>query len=107
MLGVCTALGFAFSSVYILRGGDLSINFRGCLSQQLNALLEYLSRINCFKVGRFSTVGAHGMTDGTGGGMSRRGQAHGELVVGTPELEHFVGLISHNIATSVFSCDPT
>ena len=85
----------------------MSINLKGCFSQQLNALLAYLSSMYCFRVGKFSTVGAQGITDGTGGGKSRRGQAHEALLVGTPELEHLVGLMSHSIALSVSSCDPT
>ena len=74
-------------------GGDLSISLRGCLSQQLKALLAYLVSIYSLMVGKFSGVGAQGMTGGSGGGSSLLGQVHGaSLVVGTPELEHWVGL---------------
>ena len=88
------ALGTAVSSVKIFIGGDLSINFSGWCSQQLKPLLAYLSRMNCFNFGRLSGVGAHGKIAGVVGGSSLLGQL--QIVsprVGTPELEHLVGLV--------------
>ena len=90
-----------------LQGGDLSINFRGCFSQQLKALLAYLSRMNCLSLGKFSTVGAQGRLSGAVGGSSLLGQAHVSPEVGTPELEHWVGLMSHNKEGVAFSHEPT
>ena len=76
----------------------MSINLRGCRSQQLNALLAYLFNMYCLMVGRFSCVGAHGMTGGSSGGNSLLGLVQeASLAVGTPELEHSVGLMSHII----------
>ena len=61
-----------------------------CCSQQLKALALYLSKIHCFKCGRFSTVGAQGRTGLSVGGSDLVGQLH---VVSsgltTPELVHF------------------
>ena len=94
VLGVWMALGVADSSVKIFMAGDLSISFKGCFSQQLKAELAYLSRINFFSCGKLSTVGAHGRIGGDVGGSSRLGHVHAVSEgVGTPELEHCVGLI--------------
>ena len=78
------------------KGGESSINFNGCFSQQLKAELANLSNMNCLSFGRFSSVGAQGNTGGVVGGNSRLGQEHvsGSPGVGTPELEHLVGLIA-------------
>ena len=90
MLGVWTALGFMESSVKSLKGGESSINFRGCFSQQLKAELANLSSMYCLSLGKFSIVGAQGSRGGVVGGSSRlgHGQASGSPGVGTPELEH-------------------
>ena len=94
VLGVWTALGVTFSDVKILRGGEDSISLRGCFSQQLKALLAYLLRIYCLRMGRFSGVGGQGSTGGLVGGDSRLGHEQpSSSCVGTPEFEHLVGLM--------------
>ena len=94
MLGVCMALGLAFSSVKTLIDGDLSINLSGWCSQQLKLLLAYLSKMDCLSLGRFSGVGAQGNTGGVVGGNSLLGQLQVvSLGAGTPEFEHLVGLV--------------
>ena len=85
----------------------MSISLRGCLSQQLNALLAYLVSIYSLMIGRFSGVGSQGMTGGSGGGSSLLGQVQvASLFVGTPELEHWVGLISHSMGELSSIQDP-
>ena len=85
----------------------MSINLRGCLPQQLNALLAYLFIMYSFMMGRFSDVGAHGITGGSVGGNSLFGQVQVvSLVVGTPEFEHCVGLISQSMEVVVSIQDP-
>ena len=43
----------------------------------LKALAAYFSRMNCFIIGRFSSVGEHGMGGGVGGGAALLGHWHG------------------------------
>ena len=90
------ATGVASSSIKIRSGGAESMSLRGWCSQQLKAELLYLSKIYCFKMWRFSSVGAQGNTGGDCGGGSLLGQEQGwscwSPVIGTPEFEHLVGL---------------
>ena len=74
---MCTATGVAFSATNIRKGGDLSMRAIGCVSQQLNAELLYLSNMYCFRMGKFSSVGAQGKFVGVVGGNVRRGHWHG------------------------------
>ena len=107
-MGVWIAVGVAASSVKILIGGDLSINLRGCFSQQLKALLAYLSRMYCFNFERFTGVGGHGSTAGVRGGSSLLGQLQAVSVgEGTPEFEHFVGLVFWRLPIVGLSQEPT
>ena len=92
----------------ILIGGDLSISFSGCVSQQLKALLAYLSRMYCFSFGRFSRVGAQGSTAGARGGNSLLGQLQAvSLGDGTPEFEHLLGLVFWTLPMVGLSQEPT
>ena len=85
---MCTATGTASSLIKIRSGGDCSIKGSGCCSQRLNAELENLSRMYCFKIGRFSSVGGHGKAIGVVGGIVRLGHRHGESFgPGTPVFE--------------------
>ena len=82
------ATGTASSLRNKRKGGDLSIRGNGCFSQQLNAELENLSRMYCFKTGKFSSVGAQGNTTGAVGGSVRLGHVHGgSSGPGTPVFE--------------------
>ena len=86
--GVCTATGTASSLTNRRNGGDLSMRGNGCFSQQLNADPAYRSRMYCFSVGRFSSVGGHGRIIGEVGGSVLRGHWQGwSSGPGTPVLE--------------------
>ena len=84
---------------------------KGCFSQQLNDELLYLSKMYCFKTGRFSSVGAQGRCGGLVGGSFRGGHLHGSsLMPRTPVLEQACGMglvTEHRSATSGVSQDPT
>ena len=109
--GVCTATGTASSLIKMRNGGDFCIRGSGCFSQRLNAELENLSSMYCFKTGRFSSVGGHGKTIGVDGGIVRLGHGHGESSgPGTPVFEQGFDLPSpteHKPAVEGASQDAT
>ena len=64
--------------------------------------------MNCFRRGKFSIVGGQGSVGGGGGGSSLLGHEHWPSPrVGTPELEHCVGLMVLTMAGVVLSHNPT
>ena len=71
------ALGVAWSSTKRRSDGESRIRGSACCSQQLNALEAYLSKMYCFRMGRFSAVGEQGSTGGSVGGPVLIGQEHG------------------------------
>ena len=72
----------------------------GWRSQQLNALLLYLSKMYFLSVGRFSWVGAHGSIGWLVGGSPRVGHWHGVSPgLGTPVLEHCCDIVSDMACT--------
>ena len=75
--GALIAVGLAAGSTYSRRGSLPLMRGRLCLSQTLNAEDENLSRMNCFKVGRFSSVGLQGMVGLSVGGNVLLGHLQG------------------------------
>ena len=60
-----------------------------CLSQQLNAELEYLFNMYCFKIGRLSGVGSQGNVTGSSGGKVLSGHLHFSPS-STPVFSHLI-----------------
>ena len=75
LLGVKIETGLANLSTN--RGGESFMRGSACISQQLKALLEYLSKMYFFSLGRFSLVGLHGSCGECPGGSVRAGQLQG------------------------------
>ena len=87
--GFLIAIGLAWGSTYRQSGSLLFISGKTCLSHTLKAEQENLSRMNCFRIGRFSGVGSHGRGGVSVGGRVRSGHLQGwSDCVGTPLFVH-------------------
>ena len=95
-LGVWTATGIASSLTNMRSGGELSMSGKVCFSQQLKALLLYLSKMYFLRFGKLAGVGAQGICGRLVGGSSLTGHWHAvSLWPGTPVLEQgwSIGLV--------------